>query len=188
MKSNKQKIKDYDVLLQRYIDKKDFVKINRTFKGSEINISGFMLSHSKDFLLLQVDNEFFLDGYAIIPKQQFDSIRCNKYDRAFKKIYKGEGLLNSQYGIEQTISLKSWQSVFIELKKLDYHIIVECEDKDNPDFIIGPLKKIYKEKVSIQCYDPTGKLDDEPTTVKYSDITIAKFGDRYSTTFRKYLR
>jgi hypothetical protein len=182
------KIKSYGIMLQRHIDKKDFVKIIRTFKGREEDISGFMLMYSNDFILLQIDNELMRNGYAVIPKHQFDSIRCNRYDRTLKKIYKQEGLLNTQYGIDQPISLKSWQELFSSLKKLDYHIIVECEDKDEPDFNIGPIKSIYKDKVGIQYYDPTGRLDNKPTTIKFSDITIVRFGDRYSTTFRKYLR
>ena len=188
MTDRKDKIKEYDNVLQKHIDKKDFIKINRTFKDREENISGFILLFSKDFLLLQVDNEFMLDGYAIIPKHQFDSIRCNKFDKTFRKIYKDEGLLSTLYGIDQTISLKSWPDLFSNLKKLDYHVVVECEDKDEPDFIIGPIKRIYKDKVSIQYYDPTGKLDNKLTTAKYSEITIVKFGDRYTTIFRKYLK
>jgi hypothetical protein len=188
MTDRKDKIKEYNNLLQKHIDKKNFVKINRTFKDREENISGFILSLSKDFLLLQVDNEFMLDGYAIIPKHKFDSIRCNKYDKIFKKIYKDEGLLSTQYGFNKSVSLKSWQDLFSNLKNLDFHVVIECEDKDKPDFIIGPIKRIYKDKVSIQYYDPTGKLDDKLTTAKYDEITIVKFGDRYTTTFRKYLR
>jgi hypothetical protein len=188
MTTRSKKIKDYDMMLQKHIDKKDFVKINRTFMGREENISGFILSLSKSFLLLQVDNEFMLDGYAIIPKDQFDSLLCNKYENKLKKIYKEEGLLNTQYGIQQSPALKNWQGLFVSLKELDYHIIVECEDKEDPDFVIGPIKRVNKDYVSIQYYDPTGKLENKLTKVKFKDITTVKFGDRYSTTFRKYLK
>ena len=188
MRVRKKKIKDHDLMLQKHIDKKDFVKINRTFQNREENISGFILSISKDFLLLQVDNEFLLDGCAIIRKDKFDSLRCNKFEKTLRKIYKEEGLLDKQYGIPQSISLKSWQDIFADLKKLDYHVIIECEDKEEPDFVIGPIKRVDKRKVRVQYYDPTGKLDDKLTAIKFDDITIVKFGDRYSTTFRRYLK
>ncbi|TKK64222.1 hypothetical protein FC093_23045 [Ilyomonas limi] len=188
MTDRKDKIKDYDIMLQKHIDKKDFIKINRTFKDREENISGFMLAITRQFILLQVDNEFMLDGYAIIPKDRFDSIRCNNYDKTFKRIYKEEGLLDTQYGFNQSLSLKSWHELFSDLKKLDYHVVIECEDKDDPDFVIGPIKRVTKDKVGVQYYDPTGKLDDKPTTLSYDDITIIKFGDRYSTTFKRHLR
>lgn len=188
MPDNKEKIKSYDDMLQKHINKKDFVKIYRTFKNREEDISGFILALSKQFLVLQVDNEFMLDGYAIIPKDRFSSIRCNSYDKAFKKIYKEEGILDTQYGFNQSLTLKSWKELFLNLKKLEYHVIVECEDKDDPDFVIGPIKRVTKNKVSIQYYDPAGVLQDKLTTLSYHDITILKFGDRYSTTFKKYLK
>ena len=182
------KIKAYDTLLQTHIDKKDFVKIYRTFREKEETISGFILAFSKDFLLLQVDNEFALNGYAIIRKGQFDSIRCNKYDKTQKKIYKAEGLMDNSYVIDKNISLKNWQDNFTDLKKNDYHVIIECEDKEEPLFDIGPIKRILKNSVSIQYYDPTGQLENKLTSRKYADITIVKFDDNYSKTFRKYLK
>jgi hypothetical protein len=188
MTTRKKKIQDYDIMLQKHIEKKEFVKINRTFKDREENISGFILSLSKNFLLLQVGYDFMLDGYAIIPKDQFDSIRCNKADNKSKKIYKEEGLLNTQYGIQEPLSLKDWQGLFVNLKELDYHVVIECEDKDDPEFFIGPIKRVNKDNVSIQYYDAMGKLEKKLTKIKFKDITIVKFGDRYSTTFRKYLK
>jgi hypothetical protein len=188
MANDKKGTKEYDLMLQKHIDNKDFIKIIRTFNGKEENIAGFLLAISRNFLLLQIDNEFMLDGYAIIPKNKFDSFRCNKYDKTFKKIHKKEGNLDVLYGIDHDISLNTWQSIFIDLKKADHHVSVECEDNVDPDFIIGPIKKIHKDKVGIQYYDPTGQLDVQPTSVLYNEITIVKFGDRYTTTFRKYLR
>jgi hypothetical protein len=74
------------------------------------------------------------------------------------------------------------------LKKWDYHIIVENVNKDELDFCIGPIKRINEKSLSIYYYDPTGKLDKKPTTIKFDTIRIITFGDRYSTTFRKYLQ
>ncbi len=188
MTNKNKEIQAYDAFLQSHIDKRDFVKIYRKFNEREENISGFLLAISKDFLLLQVDNEFSLNGYAIIRKDQFDSLRCNKYDKTQKKIYIAEGLLENGYGIDKSISLESWQDIFKTLKLLDYHVIIECEDKEEPWFDIGPIKRVNKESVSIQYYDPTGQLESKLTSRKYSDITLVKFDDNYSKTFRKYLK
>jgi len=181
------KIKSYDLILQKHIDHKNFIKIYRTFKEKEENISGFILSRGKDFLLLQIDSDFIIDGYAIIRKDQFDSLQYSRFEIKHKKILKEEGIFDKEYGIDKFVTLNSWQSIFSDLKQMDYHVIVECEDKDEPDFIIGPIKRVTKDKVSIQYYDPAGKLEEKPTLVKYNEITIVKFGDRYSKTFRKYL-
>ena len=53
-------------MLQGYVDKKDFVKINRTVCDKEENLSGCIIGMSKHFLFLQLDYDFMLDGYAII--------------------------------------------------------------------------------------------------------------------------
>ena len=181
------KIESNDKMLQRHIDKKNFVKFNRTFREQEENISGFILKMSTDFLLIQIENDFLLDGYAIIRKDQFDSLRCNKHERTHKRILKSEGIFDIDYGIDKDIDLTSWQTIFKNLKKFDFHVIVECEDLEEPDFIIGPIKRVTKNSTSIQFYDSTGLLEDRPTLVNYNLITIVKFDDRYTKTYKKYL-
>src|ERR1700748_62021 len=93
-----EKIKQYNLMLQKYITKKSFVKIYRTVCGKEENLSGFILEMSKNFLLLQLDNEFALDGFAIISLNDFDSIRHSSYERTQRKIFSAEGLLADGFG------------------------------------------------------------------------------------------
>jgi hypothetical protein len=186
--TKKKTIKQYDDMIKAHVDKKDFVKIKRTVTEGEANISGFILQMSKDFLLIQKEEEFFLNGYGIIRKDHFDAIRCNKFDKAFKRILKAEGVFDSDYGIKNKIRLKDWKTVFEDLMRHDYHVIVECEDMEDPLFVIGPIKKVNNDSVSIQYYDPTGLLDKKSTKVKYTDVTIVKFDDRYINVFKKYLR
>ncbi len=180
--------KQYDDRIRNHIEKKDLVKIERTFTEGESNISGFILQSSKDFLLIQCEEEFYLNGYVIIRKDQFDNIRCNKFDRTLKKILSAERIIESDYGIDKKIKLNSWETIFEDLKKYDYHVIVECENLDEPAFIIGPIKKINKSSVHIQYYDPSGVLERTSTNVDYKDVTIVKFNNRYVNIFRKYLK
>lgn len=115
-------------------------------------------------------------------------MRCNKFDKAFKRILKAEGVFNSDYGIKNKVRLNDWQTIFNDLKKHDYQIIVECEDLKEPLFVIGPIQKVNTNSVSIQYFDPTGLLDKKPTKVQFKDITLVKFDCRYINVFRKYLR
>ena len=188
MADKKDKVKAFDAMLQQHIDKKDFVKIYRTFNDRSANISGFILNMSKGFLLMQVANDIMLNGYAIIRKDQFDRLRCNIFERTQKKIYKQEGILDLDFGIDKDILLTGWQDIFKDLRKFDYHVIAECEDLEKPTFTIGIIKRVTKDNVGIQYYDAAGQLEDSLTTVKYSDITVVYFGDRYSKIFRKYLK
>jgi hypothetical protein len=187
--TTKGKIKQSDLSLRMYLDHKEYVKIFRTICGKEDNLSGFLLDISNEFLLLQLEGrDFMLNGYAVIKKDDYDSIRCGKYEKTTKRILKAEGILNASYSITTNIDLQSWTAILLDLKKNDYHIIIENINKDYLDFFIGPIKRVTKDSVSIQNYDPAGVLDIKPTSIKLNTIKNIKFGDRYSTIFRKYLK
>ena len=186
--TKQEKIRKYDLKLQKYIDNKSFVKICRTICGEDENISGFILNMSEDFLLLQLTNDFMFDGFAIIRKDDFDSIRHSSFERTQRKIFNSEGLLKSEYGFDKKMALKNWSDIFSTLKEYDFHIIVENINVDYLDFWIGEITRVTTKSLHILNYNPDGIFDVEPTSIKYNTISIVKFGDRYSTTFRKYLR
>jgi hypothetical protein len=186
--TERQKIKEYNLTLQKYIDKKAFVKLYRTVCDNEENLSGFILGMSKDFLFLQLDYDFMLDGYAIIRIDDFDSLRLSSYERTQRKIFNAEGILATSYGFERSLPLKSWTDILKTLKKYDLHVIIENINKDYLDFWIGEIKNVTDKNVSIHNYNPDGKLDVKTKNIKLDSISIVKFGDRYSTIFRKYLK
>ncbi len=188
MKTQQEKIKKFDKQLNKHIQKQDLVTIYRTETEEEANILGFILAMSKDFLLIQVEEEFYLNGYAIIRKDRFDSIRVSKVEKFLKKILKKAGILKKDLGLKKQPALTSWETIFSDLKKLDYYAIVECEDLPEPTFTIGEIAKVAKKSVGIRYFNPEGVIDQKPTKVKYEDITLVKFDDRYTKMYRKYLR
>lgn len=186
--TEQEKILKYDLMLQKYIDNKSFIKIFRTVCDKEENISGFLLGMSKDFMFMQIDSDFMFDGYAIIRKDDFDNILYSSYERTQRKIFKAEGLLEKEYGFGEQLPLTNWTDIFNALKNYDYHVIIENINKDYLDFWIGQIMKVTDKSVSIHNYNPDGQLDEKPKSIKFSTISIVKFGDNYSKTFRKYLR
>jgi len=188
MSKEEEKAKEYNVMLQKYINKKSYVKIFRTICDEEGNLSGFILGMSRNFLFLQLDNEFTLDGYAVIKLDDFDSIRHSNYERTRRKIFHAEGLLTNGYGFENRLPLTSWADILKTLKKYDIHVIIENIKNGSLDFWIGPITRVAEKSMSIQNYDPAGNLDDKATIIKLDTISVIQFGDRYSTTFRKYLK
>ena len=186
--TERQKIKNYNLMLQKYIDKKAFIKFYRTVCGKEENLSGFILGMSKSFLFIQLDYDFLLDGYAIIRLDDFDSLRHSSYERTQRKILNAEGILATSYGFDKPVPLTSWTDIFKTLKSYNLHVIIENINKDYLDFWIGEIKTVTDKSVSIHNYNPDGELDDKPKNIKFDTISIVKFGDRYSTVFRKYLK
>lgn len=183
-------IAEYNQMLQKYIDQKTYVKLFRTVCGEEENLSGFILGMSKQLLLLQLDNEFLLDGYAVIRLDDFDNLRHSSYERTHRKIFKAEGHLGAGYGFDRPLPLTNWTVLLKALKAYDLHVIIENinKNKDHLDFWIGPIKRVSEKSVSILNYDPDGRLDAKATAISLDTISVLKFGDRYSTTFRKYLK
>jgi len=175
-------------MLQKYIDKKAFVKLYRTVCGEEENLSGFILGISKGFLFLQLDYDFMLDGYAIIRLDDFDSLRLSSYERTQRKIFNAEGILSTSYGFDKVLPLTSWTEILKTLKSYDLHVIIENINKDYLDFWIGEIKNVTDKSVSIHNYNPDGLFDDKPKNIKLDTISTIKFGDRYSTVFRKYTK
>ena len=175
-------------MLQKYSDKKSFIKFCRTVCGQEENLSGFILGLSKKFVFLQLNYDFMLDGFAIFRLDDFDSIRHSCYERTKRKIFKAEGLLDNGFGFDKQLPLTSWTDIFKNLRNYNYHVIVENINKDYLDFWIGEIKSVTDKSVSIHNYNPDGELDDNPKKIKFETISVLTFGDRYSTTFRKYLK
>jgi hypothetical protein len=186
--TERQKIKDYNLMLQKYIDKKAFVKLYRTVCDKEENLSGFILDMSKGFLFLHIADDFMLDGYAIIRLDDFDSLRLSSYERTQRKIFNSESILATSYGFDKPLPLTSWTDILKAVKHYDLHVIIENINRDYLDFWIGEIKNVTNKSVSIHNYNPDGQLDDKPKNIKFDTISIVKFGDRYSTTFRKYLK
>lgn len=174
-------------MLEKFLTKKNLIKIYREVRNGEANIDAFILKMSKDFMLLQNEEEFNLNGYTIIRKDHYDAIRCSKIEKTLKRILKGEGIIKKHYGLKKKLSLESWESIFRDLKKHGYHVIVECEDMKKPLFTIGEIIKVRAKTVAIHNYNAEGILDKKPTVIKFKHITLLRFGDHYSATYRKYL-
>ncbi len=174
--------------LNDHIANQDLIRIDRSFTEGDASMGGFLVKQSDEFLLLQREDEFRLNGFAIMLKDDVEEIRHSKYEHAQQNILEKEGVLDSDLGIDFDLDLSSWQTIFRDLKEQDYHVIAECEDLDEPSFNIGPIREVHSDRVSIHFFDATGLYEKEPTSIDYDDITTLQFGDRYTTVFRKYLR
>lgn len=175
-------------ILQKYVDKKAFIKLFISHGIDEETISGIILDMSGSFLLIHEVCDFMFDGYAIVKREDIDRIRHSRFELAQRKILKAEGILDTSLGYEKPLVLTNWKSIFAALKKDDKHVIIQNTYKNYLDYWIGGIKRVTEKGVSIHNYDPTGKLDSQAQTIHFQTIKILRFGNRYSTIFRKYLK
>lgn len=186
--TEKEKLKIQDALLQRYIDRKACIKLRLKIGDEELSITGFILAKSDEFLFIQDVNDFRYDGYVLIRRPDFDTIKHGRNEQMIKKILKGEGMLGEAYGYKGRMPLSNWKAIFDTLKKEDTHAVIRSVYKDEAEFWIGPIKRATEKRVVIHHYDATGTFNTKATTLGYEEIRMVYFGDRYSTTFRKYLK
>jgi len=186
--TEKEKLKKSDTLLQRYIDRKACLKLRLKVGDEELSITGFLLTKSDEFLFIQDVNDFTYDGYVLIRRPDVGTIAHGRNEQMRKKILKGEGMLGEAYGYKGHMPLNSWKAIFDTLKKEDTHTVIRSVYKDEAEFWIGPIKRATEKRVAIHHYDATGAFNTKATTLNYEEIRMVYFGDRYSTTFRKYLK
>lgn len=186
MSKHNKKIQKYDQLLNKYKANKSLVKFDRKFKKTSANIDGYLIENQAPFLLIHKTEEFDLSGFSIIRKDQFDSVRYSKFEKAIENILLKEGVSNKNLAPKFEIDLTNWASIFSSLKKADRHVIIECEYQG--DFYIGSIEKVKKKSLEFRYFDATGLLDKKPTKIRYKKITLVRFNERYIEVFRRHLR
>ncbi len=173
-------------ILKKLCDNRRFVGITRNISDTH-RMWGFVLAFTRDFVLLQDLADFYLDGYSIIRRRDISKVKCGKHEQYFEKIIKGEGLWD-KVGIQETISLKNWPSVFRSLKNIGRNILVEGEDPDIDKFIIGRIIRINKKHVKMRYFDSAGKWEKGFRFAPYEEISRVSFETEYIKIFSKYLR
>lgn len=180
--------KQFKKLIQTHIDKNNYVKIYLSEESPEEYVFGFILKISDDFLMLQETYDFTLSGIKIIPYHRVSSIRYNRFDKIIKKIFSEEGLIQFNQKIISNTSLKNAESLFKSIKKQNFHCIIDSAKKKKDLFSIGEILETTEKYVTIQNYDPTGKINKNPHKISFKNLEFITFNDNYSLTFRKYLR
>ena len=187
MGDRKKAKRKYDRMLEEHVGKKEIIALFTPVDSIEANVFGYLLAMSEYYLLMQIQYDLEIDGYAIIPKTAFDSLEFGNKNKMRMDILAAEGT-DSIWGIDHDIDLTDWHTIFACLQKLDMHVIVRRGVMEYPEFVIGPITDVRKRSVSVRYYNAEGQLDAKATKVKYDDITKIEFGDKYSLTFRKYLK
>lgn len=177
--------KEFKKLIQKHIDKIDFVRI---ILNDESSISGFIVKFSHDFIMIEETYDFSMSGIKIVPYERLKSIRHNKFSKVSKHIYSEENLIKFNYKIIDNTSLKNFESLFKSIKKQNFHCVIESTKKDKDIFSIGEILDFNEKSVVIKNYDATGKINKKPHKIQFKNIELINFNDNYSKVFRKYLK
>lgn len=179
--------KEFNKLIQKHIDKNNYVKIYLSEENPDQSIYGFILKMSDELIMVQEFSDFRLTDIKIIPQERILSIRCNKYDKTIRKILSEEQLIQFNHKIISNTSLTNSENLFKSLKKQNFHCIVES-NKKKKGFSIGEIMEVDDTSVLIRNYDPTGKIDKKPHKISFKKIEMVTFNDNYTLIFRKHLK
>jgi len=169
-------------------DNKRFARVTRQVADDCMEVSrGYIVDYSENFIILQETDDFKVFSYLALPIAQISTIRFNSHDRFYDKIMVLEKEIEN-ISLPHKIDLSSWQTIFKSIKTIGLNVIVECENPNIDTFTIGPITKTTKNLVYILYFDPTGFIDEKPTSIDYESITKVMFDDRYINVFSKYIR
>ena len=98
-----------------------------------------------------------------------------------------EKLLNN-LGINFSIDLTNWQTIFNSIEHSEKFAIIECEQAWINRFLLGKLTKAKKKKIGILFLEANGIFEEYVTEQKYKEITIVRFDEIYISLFQKYGR
>lgn len=157
----------------------DFCRV--FFKQSDFYQYFYILDYSNALFFGAAEDDFLIDGFEInrisdIKKIELKDDECVKINRTLKLL---DGI------IKPSIDLTSWKTIFKSISRMDFWIIIE--NRNTNDFYIGKIKKVKKHSVVIKHFDAFGVWQ-KKIHIPYSEISSVRFGDRYSTNWKKYLK
>jgi hypothetical protein len=175
--------------LQRAIRLRHSVRIER-YDGVA-NIYGFPLALGRRLVLLQVTEDFDLDGYTVLPVEQIAEATHTETQSFFDRVLNDRGSLRRVQKPKFEVAVDAWIDCVRALASRRQLLIVDCEkrDSDTEDtFFLGSIVAISGDSMAMCHVSATAEWYEEPPSeIPYADITRIRFGDAYSTTFAKYV-
>ena len=145
----------------------------------------FYLYGISDKLMLGAEeDDFLLDGFQI--RRIADLRSVEKKDDLCVRINEENQLLS---GVKKpAVDLSSWETVFKSLQTMNCMIIVQNDHTKRKGgvFHLGYVTGVEQSHIIFTSFDADGKRTDD-IFIDYDTITSVTFGDRYSTTWQKYL-
>ena len=142
----------------------------------------YVLGHSELLICFAREDDFLLDGFVI---RELSDLRFIQRDEGLGDLICRECGLPDQLQF-LPIDLSSWETVFRSLQRLGRMIIVENDLPDKGFFRMGYVTDVTQAYIAFRSVDADGVWT-EHVMIAYDTITSVTFGDRYSSTWQKYL-
>jgi hypothetical protein len=112
-------------------------------------------------------------------------VRCTATDKFQKDLLSQEGLAQ-KVPFAFTLDLSGWGAVISQLAKEHALMILECEDRKRKKFVIGRVLKTTPREVHIHHFSGTANWAQQPTRLKFSDITSCQVDTNYLNVYQRH--
>lgn len=172
-------------VIQYHIDNKMILNIERA-GISELNITGFPIFLTGNYLLMTNIYDFHDEGYVLIKTEDITDAYSNE-DEAF---YETVCIRENLHCKISTCPIKDMQDLksIIEIIKHGRYITFHCEkENERCNFFMGKVKNISNDYVELLSLGADGKWNDKTDIVYFLDITMIVIDDNYAKMFYKYV-
>lgn len=170
--------------LKTLMQGKNLVSIERDDKDEQ-SIHGFILAYSDELILLQYVYDFTLDGLLVLRVGDITSIESDEIDVFQTQLLKDEGIY-ANVDFSQQYDVKDWPAVFSSLGKAYGFISLDDEDLQSPNFLLGELREIGEQSVSVLGFNGMAGWDEEASQMYYEDISYFQVGNNYAKVYKRY--
>ncbi len=143
---------------------------------------GVIVAQSPKLLLLHHEYDFQFDGYVVMRTKDITLCTSSESGDHGERLMRREGLWERVPQWVKELSIGGWPELVADLVGK----VVIFEDEVRESFYIGPLLEAQAKHAVIHYFNGCGQLEDVEK-VPYSRITLARFGDRYSTIHAKHI-
>ncbi len=174
-------------VLRGLIKSRQYCKFTRDVPfGEPEKIDGYPLKMSRDWLLIHNTDDMHLDGFILI--RLCDVLLVRHQNKGFQRILEGEGLAE-KVDWDINLNMSSTQEIMKGLRTSYDVVILDFDYDEGSDYLyLGEIVKAGKKSLRMRCIFANARWNHKLRKVVYSDISQIRFGDEYSTMFRKYAR
>lgn len=165
---------------------RDLVSIKRE-RFNDLIIQGIVLEYSSDLVLLQYVYDFNLDGLMVLRLSDITSMVSDSTDIVQTNILKDEGLY-SEIDFTKHYAVADWYAVFSTIGREYGFCIVEDESPDYPVFMLGELRKVENERVTVLGFSGAASWDDGASEIAFKDISSFQVGNNYLNVYERHLK
>ena len=150
---------------------------------------GIVISNLKTHIILRQFKDFEAGGILILPKKYIKGYCDGDSEKCSNSIIEENGQKNNIDVPQWVTSCVNIREVIRELKKHEIWPSVETISNEGKDTVlyIGAILECLEKEFFLHCYDGSGKWEKE-YLLDYGNITVIRFGDKYTMHFNKYMK